>query len=283
MPYLRTNSIDTFYEDIGEGDPIVVLHGAMADHQVWAEQLQPLTDEYRVITYDLRGHGRTGSAPDETFTVDQYVDDLSAVIQELELNQPIILGHSWGGMIGYMFAAEHPDQLSALVTVGSATPQVLSASEWCMRIGLPKVTIPILDNDRTLSALTRLQKLILGEDSAGDMDKLEKLRDSHNCEVGEEEVEPVERSNTMRAVLGYMKSEWNPERVDSPVLMLYGENEPMIEPHAEYLNSNLNEVDTVEIPNAGHNSQADNPEYVRQQIREFLNGLSCHQTVDQIN
>lgn len=109
MPTVGTNGTETYYEDYGDGHPIVVLHGALADHQVWAEQLQPLTDEYRFLLYDLRGHGKTGGSDHDRYTLDMYADDLAAFIEGLNLEKPVVLGHSLGGMVSYAFADEHPN------------------------------------------------------------------------------------------------------------------------------------------------------------------------------
>lgn len=279
MPFITTNGIETYYEEYGDGPPLVVLHGATADHKVWAEQLQPLTDEYRVIVYDLRGHGKTGAAPRETYTLAHYVDDLAAVIDTLELEQPTVLGHSFGGMIGYHFAAEHPELLSSLVTVGSATPQTFSAGEWLLRIGLPKVTTPIMESDRLMSGLMWLQMQIFGDDATVDMDELGQLREAHVCE--ESVPEETDRSNVMRAVQEYMRSEFVPETLAVDLLMMYGEDEPMIKEHATDLGIRVPDCQTVEIPDAGHNSQVDNPEFIREHLREFLGAHSTASVASQ--
>lgn len=269
MPTVETNGTETYYEEYGEGSPLVVLHGATADHKVWAEQLQPLADEHRVIVYDLRGHGKTSAAPRETYTVAHYVDDLAALIDALELDQPTVLGHSFGGMIGYHFAAKHSDQLSAVVTVGSATPQTFTTGEWVLRIALPKVITPIMDSDRLMSGLVWLQTQLLGDDATGDLDEIERLREAHAC--AESAPEETDRSNVMRAVQDYMASDFAPGDIEVDLLVMYGEDEPMIEQHAEYLESHVVDCRTMEIPDAGHNSQVDNPEFIRKHLRKFLN------------
>lgn len=58
MPTVKTNGIETYYEDYRDGHPIVLLYGTTAHHQVWAEQLQPLTDEYYILLLNLRAPTR---------------------------------------------------------------------------------------------------------------------------------------------------------------------------------------------------------------------------------
>lgn len=72
-----------------------MLHGATADHQAWGEQLQPLSEEYRVIPSDLRGHGKTGATDRRTYTVDMYAEDLAAFIEVLDLDDPTFSHTHW--------------------------------------------------------------------------------------------------------------------------------------------------------------------------------------------
>jgi len=58
MPFAQTNNIQTFYEIHGEGMPLVLIHGGLVDYQMWQPQIEPLSKKYRVISYDIRGHGK---------------------------------------------------------------------------------------------------------------------------------------------------------------------------------------------------------------------------------
>lgn len=269
MPRVEANGIDVYYEEYGQGTPIVVLHGATADHRTWAEQLQPLADDYRIIPLDLRGHGKTGTSNLDTYTVDVYVEDLVAFIDALNLSQPVILGHSWGGMIGYRFAAQHPDKLSALVTVGATTSHTLSKGEWVYKsVFFPAVTL-LMDNDRIMNGINWLLERVFGEDAGGDTDELDRLREQHRCDVPE--INADERSKIFDALTEYWGSSRPLEPITVPVLMLYGENElPFPSKHADFLQEKLEQCQVEEIPEAGHNSQADNPEFILSRIREFM-------------
>lgn len=267
MSTVETNGTETYYEDYGDGQPIVVLHGATADHQVWAEQLQPLTDDYRVILYDLRGHGKTGGSDLERYTVDTYADDLAAFIEALDLTQPVVLGHSLGGFIGYAFADAYPGKLSALITVGSATPERFSKKEGLFRAVTNRLLLPIMGNERIYNALVWVQTTVF-DDSTVDVDELDQIREAHDC--GDPDLSAGERSKILYAARNYYTSGWSWSLSGTPVLMLYGENEPFIERHADFLESRLEECQTAEIPGASHNAQVDNPEFIRTQVREFL-------------
>lgn len=272
MPTIETNGIQTYYDDYGDGRPIVVLHGATADHQVWAEQLQPLTDDYRVILYDLRGHGKTGGSELDRYTLDTYVDDLAAFIDAIGLSQPVVLGHSLGGMISYRFAAEHPGNLSALITVGARTPEMFSTRERLLKTANDRVLMPLMGNERMLNAVMWAVEKFFGDESTVDVDELQQIREAHGCDTPE--LPPSERSKILYAVREYSTSSWSWQLSGIPVLMLYGENEPFMEPHADFLETQLEECRTAEIPDASHNAQVDNPEFICARLREFLDDTS---------
>lgn len=86
----------------------------------------------------------------------------------------------------------------------------------------------------------------------------------------------------MRAAVEYYWSSRSVHIDDTPLLMLYGENEPWVENHAEYLDQKFISCQTREIPDASHNSQVDNPEFIRAQIREFLSAQSRTFELDQV-
>jgi 3-oxoadipate enol-lactonase len=268
MPFTTVNGVDTYYEEYGEGRPLVVVHGANADHQVWAEQLQPLTSEYRVILFDLRGHGKTGGSELNSYSVDTFADDLDAFIESLELDSPIVIGHSLGGMVGYVFASEYPERLSALITVGAMTPMTFSTKERVVKSSIMRVGSLVMGSDRLLSAFNWLQLKLFGEDSTVNVDEHQQIRDAHRCE--EPDVEPIEQAKTMDAAREYVESSRTLQLSEIPTLMLYGEDEPMIDPHAEYLDKQFQSCRSVEIPEGSHNAQVDSPVFVREQIREFL-------------
>jgi len=271
MPTVETNGIETYYEDYGSGQTIVVLHGATADHQVWAEQLQPLTDDYRVILYDLRGHGKTGGSNHDRYTIDIYVDDLAALIDTLDLDRPVVLGHSMGGMISYAFAGEYSESLSALITVGAMTPERFSTKERVFMGTMTRVVYPLMGNERIQTAFMWSFKKLFGDDAMVEMDELQELRDTHACD--DPDLSASERAKIMAAVRGYFGSNWSWQISETPTLLLYGENEPFVESHANYLEAQLAECQTAEIPDASHNAHVEKPEFIRTQIQEFVDEM----------
>jgi 3-oxoadipate enol-lactonase len=120
MAMININGLEHYYEQAGEGQPLVFVHGAFADARMWDPQWDYFSPGYRVIRYDLRGHGRTGSSSLEHYSMDTFADDLKCLLDALDISQPVICGQSWGGSIAQAFAVRNPERLKALVVAGSS-------------------------------------------------------------------------------------------------------------------------------------------------------------------
>ncbi|WP_247712207.1 alpha/beta fold hydrolase [Qipengyuania qiaonensis] len=96
---------------------IVLLHGSNADLHTWQQWTDALTNEYRVIRFDQRGHGLTGAAPDDDYTLDSFVNDVRTVADTLQIERFTLVGNSMGGAVAMGYAIAHPDRLDALVLV----------------------------------------------------------------------------------------------------------------------------------------------------------------------
>jgi pimeloyl-ACP methyl ester carboxylesterase len=95
----------------GEGRPLVLLHGITLRSDVWAPQFHQLTDRYRVIAVDLRGHGESAVGADG-LGIHRLAQDLATLLSSLDLHDAVLVGHSMGGMTVMQFCGLHPDVLA---------------------------------------------------------------------------------------------------------------------------------------------------------------------------
>lgn len=99
---------------------LVFVHGYGGYAMQWKHQLRAFADNYRVIAYDQRGHGRS-SAPQTRYTMDEMVGDLHDLIDRLKVKRPfVLLGHSFGGAVATEYALRYPDEVERLVLVATA-------------------------------------------------------------------------------------------------------------------------------------------------------------------
>jgi pimeloyl-ACP methyl ester carboxylesterase len=103
----------SFLDDGGEGQPLIALHAHWMEGLTYAPLAKTLAPEWRVIAPDQRGHGHSDHT--KTYTRDDYLGDLEALLAHLDLRQTVMLGNSLGGVNAYQFAARHPDRIKALI------------------------------------------------------------------------------------------------------------------------------------------------------------------------
>ena len=121
--YFDLNGLKYHYLDEGKGDPVVMLHGNPSWSFYYRNLVRELRGDYRLIVPDHIGCGLSDKPADSqySFTLQQRVDDLDALLQSLQLKQKITLVlHDWGGMIGMAWAIRHPEQIARLVILNTA-------------------------------------------------------------------------------------------------------------------------------------------------------------------
>ena len=116
MHSINRNGVNIHYEDHGAGPAVLLSHGYSATSQMWKGQVDALTDRYRVITWDMRGHGETDSPEDQgEYSEAKTVDDMAAILRHLGLETAVIGGLSLGGYMSLAFNVAHPDMVRALM------------------------------------------------------------------------------------------------------------------------------------------------------------------------
>jgi pimeloyl-ACP methyl ester carboxylesterase len=103
-----------------DGVPMVFVHGFANDAHVWDDIAPVVAPHYRVIAFDLRGHGDSGRAPDGRYDIDTLCDDLECALEDLGIERFALVGHSLGGRVSMRYAGRHADRLAGLVLVDSA-------------------------------------------------------------------------------------------------------------------------------------------------------------------
>ena len=119
MPTLSHDGVDLSYVEHGSGVPaIVMLHGMACVREHMMPLIEAFASEHRCVAFDLRGHGSSG-VPHDAYTTACFTSDLGFVMDELGLDRPILIGHSFGGSVSLAFAAAHPERVRALVMLDS--------------------------------------------------------------------------------------------------------------------------------------------------------------------
>ena len=111
-------SLKVYYNVIGKGYPLVLLHGGGSDSQTWEDVLPHLATHFTVYSMDLRGFGQTVREPEPRLSLDVWTSDVNDFMDGLKIGRAAVAGWSLGGAIGINFAARHTERISQLVLIG---------------------------------------------------------------------------------------------------------------------------------------------------------------------
>lgn len=127
---LSINQTSLAFHEAGQGQPLVLVHGGVADMRTWSNQVPSFSKTYRTIAYSRRFHlPNEPIPPDAPDPIQVHVDDLACLIETLGANPAHVVGHSWGGLITLMLALQRPDLMRSAVLI---EPPVIS-----MHVNIP--------------------------------------------------------------------------------------------------------------------------------------------------
>lgn len=255
----RSRSAETIWHDeTGSGPPLVFVHGGWMSADAWGSQVDRFADEYRVITLDIRGHGRTGATDRRRYSIDLFVDDLERLLERLKIERPILCGLSLGSMIVQAYLDRHPHRAAGAVLAGPVR-------------SMPPVELPT----GTKSVLSPLPALATSLAVTGPKTTFRSLLASIRAVTGGPwlSVDPAVRSRAVDVVGDVSSPEFRKifdalygfeppdlSHVETPTLVVYGEHEAEpVKRQGEQLASTVG-CEPTEIENAGHLVNQDRPD-----------------------
>jgi 3-oxoadipate enol-lactonase len=120
MPIRDLNGVRIHYDVLGEGEPVVFLNGVMMTAQSWVLQTSLFRQHYRCVLHDFRGQ-LLSEKPQESWEFEDHVEDLRALLDHLEIESCHLVGTSYGGEVGMIFAYTHPERVRSLSVVSSVS------------------------------------------------------------------------------------------------------------------------------------------------------------------
>ncbi len=272
------------YVDIGEGEVIICLHGEPTWGYLYRNMIPPLAENNRVIVPDHMGFGKSETPLDREYTLKSHTENLSALIDELSLDQITFVMQDWGGPIGTAFTVRHPEKVKRLVYMNtvagygvvseSVTP--INQSPWFKWIGEG------LESGRTEQVLRNagstvlsIMKIIGFQDSSviDDtwIDAYSSPFPSYESSIGAYEF-PIDAY--LGRIVDYVLegAEGVPNLKSKPAILLEGLEDRAIPPDRaiEGFRSLWPDEKIIELEGVGHFCQEDAPDLLVSYIQEFL-------------
>jgi pimeloyl-ACP methyl ester carboxylesterase len=266
MEVVRTNGLEIAYERVGEGPPLIFVHGGAEDGRVWQPQLAALADEFTVVAWDEPGAGRSSDVP-AGFGLAEYAHCLAALIEAIALGPAHVVGLSWGGTVVQELYRHHPELVATLILVDTYAGWKGSLPEEEVRARVEGVhqmlAAPAEEFDPTYPGL------FAGDPPAEFVPLLEQMAAN------------VRRASLRTEVLVMAEADQRDllPRIAVPTLLIWGEQDvrsPLSV--ARKFEQAIPDARLVVIPDCGHVSNLERPERFNEAVREFCRAHSSPET-----
>jgi len=254
MPQARLNGIEIEYQDGGRGAPLLLSHGYSATGRMWDGQRAALGDGYRVISWDMRGHGATESPSDPAqYSHALTVEDMRALLRHLGVDRAVIGGLSLGGTMSLAFYRAHPEAVRALVICdsGPGFRNETARADWNRRAQQRAADLEA----RGLAALEgrspeTQQAIRLHRSAQG-------LAHAARGMLAQQDASLIDSLGQVRV----------------PALVIVGDRDTPFIAACEYMAKKIPGARLEVIKDAGHSSNLDEPEAFNRTLRSFLDSL----------
>ena len=260
MPFIKTGDIDTFYEEYGNGVPLILIHGGWVDHRMWQFQVEELSKKCHLIIYDLRAHGKTstGSSP---YTMQQLADDLKSLLDKLNIEKAYIGGLSLGGMVTQVFATTYPERVKGIILIDTGASTSLGWIEVLLKYVLvPRPVFRLLIKTLGVPLFAALTFRIAGIAAAKKKSKNRKTKKTAASYARREIERHTAESYTtiMYAVYGFKLQPLH--KITQPVLLIWGEKDSfLVHRQMKFLQKKLPQNESHIIARTGHVPNMERP------------------------
>ena len=261
--FYQAHDIRLAYDDEGSGIPLVFLHAFPLNRSMWTPQITALSAQFRTIAIDLRGHGESDS-PLWSFSLEQYADDVAALLDHLNIPQAVLVGLSMGGYVSLAFSRQHGNRLRALVLADTRA----QADSPEVRTGRFHLAQTAYTQGTEAVANTMLPKLLGATSLKSKPELIEHVRRT----IQQTPVSGI--LVDLMAMAGRSDSLPHLPAISCPTLVVIGEEDhttPLID--AQLMASNIPNARLAVIPAAGHLSNCEQPEMFNDLLRGFVEEL----------
>lgn len=248
MSYINNDGVSVYYEAWGKGPPILLTHGYGTQGKMWDDQISAVSPNNKMITWDIRGHGRTDYPENQAeYTEAKSVDDMTRILDATDSKRAIVGGLSLGGYLSLAFHYAHPERVRALVLcdTGPGFKDTVSRQKW---------------NDRSETTAVNFE-----QNGMPALDKRE------HCSS--------DMHRSVRGLIGAARGMFRQHdsriieslpNVKVPTLVVIGENDAPLMAGCQYMARKIPGAKLVTVPKSGHYPNIDEPKIFNDALCDFL-------------
>ncbi len=265
MPKIQTNNIELYYEIHGEGKPLVLISGLGYSNWQWHKMVPLLAEKFKVIIFDNRGVGQSDK-PAGPYTAQMLAQDTVGLLDALNIEKAVIVGHSMGGFIAQAIALDFPQRVEKLILCSTnfGGPNHVPVTPEAMKVL----------SDVSSDALTRFKNGLAVSTAPGWSEKNPAMIEEWIQWRVANPIEPVSYQAQLAIGLGLMPTaaafEEKLPRLNVPTLILFGAHDKVVPPaNADLLSKKIAGSTVVIFPDAGHFFPIEIPEAASRAIKDF--------------
>jgi len=271
MPTIKSFDKTKIYYSFHRGSkkPLIFVHGWLQNHSVWHREIEYFSQrDFPTFALDLRGHGMSGKpAKSSAYKMDNFARDVKRVMEKNKIEKPIMVGHSFGGMILLKFTELFPKLPGALVLIDSTYEN-------------PLKDMPVLKLFKSTRLTRHLLRYILNHRGLRDkhfpmvnFSELKNHSDLYHWFKGAGRIPVKSLVASLKAMLDFDESAIL-GKIDIPCLLIEGEKDREV-PRSVAVNmhNNIKKSQLFFIKNASHNTHIRNSEQINRVLESFLAGL----------
>lgn len=261
-----------------EGVPLILLHGHGNEAHLWDDFVPKITDHYRVLALDQRGHGDSDWDPEGRYDAEHMAKDLEAVLDAFEIDRFVLVGFSMGGRVSMQFASQYPERLAGLVLVDIG-PEL--DRRGTMRIGGEMEA----QRNPTFASLEEYARMLSMNYPAGQPEALMRMA-QHGLKQGDDgryalKMDPKLRSDRPQDAASIAKEEaftqlqWDTlGTLPCPALVVRGAASDILSPDIadKMVDEVIPNATLAVVPQAAHSVATDNPEGFAEAVCAFVLG-----------
>lgn len=254
---VRTRGLDVAYERVGEGPPLLLVHGAAVDGRMWHPQLTGLADDFTVLAWDEPGAGRSSDLPAH-FGLQDYASCLAALIESVGLGAAHVVGLSWGATVVLELYRRRPELVATLIFAGGY-------AGW-------KGSLP---EEEVRARVAGVRQMLAAPPDAGDITFPGLFAGDPPAEFVPllEQMAAAVRPESLRTALSVMAETDQRDllaEISVPTLLIWGELDARSPLRvADQFENAIPDATRVVIPGAGHMSNLERPDRFNEAVRAF--------------